>query len=76
MGYDVIQTYILESELGTSLKAAGWEFDGITAGGEWKHTSGPRKNIHPLCPKQRWICRLTERARKRKRARIQKRRIR
>lgn len=76
MGYDLIQTYILEDEKGNSLKAAGWEFDGLTAGGAWKHSAGPRKNIHPLCPKQRWICRLTERARKRKRARIQKKRIR
>jgi hypothetical protein len=28
LGYDKIQTYILESELGTSLVAAGWECEG------------------------------------------------
>lgn len=35
MGYNKIQTYILDSEPGTSLKAAGWTCEGLTAGGMW-----------------------------------------
>lgn len=33
MGFDLIQTYILESEPGTSLKASGWLLVGTTRGG-------------------------------------------
>lgn len=32
MGFDLIQTYILESEPGTSLKASGWLLVGTTRG--------------------------------------------
>ena len=32
MGFDKIQTYILVSEPGTSLRAAGWSFNGIGGG--------------------------------------------
>jgi len=35
MGFLRIITYILASEKGTSLKAAGWELDGTSAGGDW-----------------------------------------
>jgi hypothetical protein len=54
MGYDKIQTYILETEPGITLKAAGWEFETYTTGGAWKHTAGPRNNNFPLCRKARW----------------------
>ncbi len=54
MGFEKIQTYILEDELGTSLKAAGWVLDGTTDGGQWVHTSGERRTDQPTCPKQRW----------------------
>jgi hypothetical protein len=37
MGYQQIQTYILENELGTSLKASGWELLNITKGKQWKY---------------------------------------
>tara|TARA_R100000234_G_scaffold114822_1_gene90278 strand:+ start:93 stop:587 length:495 start_codon:yes stop_codon:yes gene_type:complete len=37
MGYKQIQTYILESELGTSLKASGWELLHISKGKQWKY---------------------------------------
>ncbi len=33
MGFDKIQTYILDTEPGTSLRAAGWSLAGVTAGG-------------------------------------------
>ena len=39
MGFQRIQTFILASELGTSLKASGWRFDGESAvgGRAWTH---------------------------------------
>lgn len=55
MGYLKIQTYILDSELGTSLKAASWQNEGAAGGGQWKHTDGkPRRTDQPIVPKQRW----------------------
>ena len=55
LGYKKIQTYILESETGSSLLAANWKYSGTTEGHAWKHTDGkPRSNDHPLCDKQRW----------------------
>jgi hypothetical protein len=59
MGFDTIQTYILESEPGTTLRAAGWEFDGMTAGGQWVRADGsPRRTDQPTDKKQRWLKRL------------------
>jgi hypothetical protein len=57
MGFDHIQTYILEDEPGTSLRAAGWSFEGMTAGGNWNHSkqyAGTRRTDQPMTPKQRW----------------------
>lgn len=62
MGYTRIQTYILASEPGTSLRAAGWSLDGHTKGGQWDHTSeqqlrldgGTRRTDQPTEPKARW----------------------
>lgn len=47
-------TYILESEPGTSLVAAGWVFDGVTSGGEWTRPSRGRASAVQPQPKQRW----------------------
>lgn len=56
LGYKKIQTYILEIESGTSLKASGWKMEAITAGGQWKHTDGKeRRTDQPIMPKQRWV---------------------
>ena len=58
MGFKRIQTYILEDELGTSLKASGWHFDSMTAGGDWNHSkayAGKRRTDQPQGRKQRWI---------------------
>lgn len=56
MGFTKIQTYILEDELGTSLKASGWHMEATTAGGAWEHSQGkPRRTDQPQCPKQRWV---------------------
>lgn len=55
MGYKKIQTYILDSEPGISLKASGWVMEATTAGGQWKYTGGkPRRTDQPIEPKQRW----------------------
>lgn len=58
MGYLRIQTYLLEDEPATSVKAAGWVFDGMTSGGDWnnsKQYAGTRRTDQPMCPKQRWV---------------------
>ena len=54
LGYQRIITYILDSEPGTSLKAAGWQYDAMTQGGAWSRPSRPRDDCGPTCPKQRW----------------------
>src|SRR3990167_2281487 len=55
MGFDRIQTYILGSEPGTSLKAAGWALEGTTSGGNWNHSwRKGRRTDQPLGSKQRW----------------------
>lgn len=54
MGYRRIVTYILHSEPGTSLKAAGWRMVGTTGGGEWTRESRPREAAANAEPKVRW----------------------
>ena len=55
MGFDYIQTYILESEPGISLRASGWILDGKTSGGDWNHSwRKGRRTDQPMVPKQRW----------------------
>lgn len=55
IGYDKIQTFILDTESGISLKAAGWVFESDTAGGDWNVPSrGGRRTDQPMCRKQRW----------------------
>lgn len=55
LGYEIIQTYILQTETGVSLKACGWRFEQETAGGLWVHSDGkPRRTHQPTMPKQRW----------------------
>ncbi len=52
MGYSRIQTFLLESEPGTSLLASGWAIDGMTehTGG---HTRGGHRE-HTRVVKQKW----------------------
>ena len=55
MGYRRIQTFILDTESGASLKAAGWKFEQESGGGDWTRESKPnRRQDQPQCPKQRW----------------------
>lgn len=61
MGYKKIQTFILDEEPGVSLKASGWEYDGWSQGGQWKHTDGkPRRTDQPTCPKHRYAKKLND----------------
>lgn len=60
MGYKKIITYILESESGTSLKAAGWEQEAVTNGGTWNRKSRPRNTTAPTVPKKRYVKTLQE----------------
>lgn len=55
MGFTRTQTFILASEPGTSLKAAGWRPDGETPGRSWSVPSRPRSDRHPLGPRMRWV---------------------
>lgn len=54
LGFERIQTYILESEPGTSLKASGWTIDGEVVGRSWTTPSRPRTDKHPTESKTRW----------------------
>ena len=55
MGYESIQTFILASELGTSLKASGWQCAGSSSGGDWNRPSrGNRRVDQPMEPKVKW----------------------
>jgi hypothetical protein len=56
MGYCKIQTYILDSELGISLKASGWELEALSPGGQWVRNDGiVNRTDQPTEPKQRWV---------------------
>jgi hypothetical protein len=56
MGYQKLITYILDSEPGTSLRAAGWKLIGKAGGGTWNRPNSgrPRVDTHPLQGKLRW----------------------
>lgn len=54
MGYDRIITYILDSESGASLKAAGYQMEAESKGGSWDRSGRERVDDHPICPKTRW----------------------
>lgn len=62
IGFIRIQTYILDTETGASLRAAGWQYDGPAGGGQWKHTDGkPRRTDQPIMVKGRWSRTLNNR---------------
>lgn len=55
LGYEKIQTYLLDSEPATSVKASGWTFETTTEGGTWNRPSrNGRRDDQPQQPKQRW----------------------
>jgi hypothetical protein len=47
LGFKRIGTYILASEPGTSLRAAGWREIGRAGGGSWSRGERPRVDKHP-----------------------------
>jgi hypothetical protein len=60
LGYQTIQTFILDTEPGTSLIATGWERGHMTKAQEWNRPSrGGRRTDQPNCRKVRWFKRLT-----------------
>ena len=55
MGFGDIETTILNSEPGTSLRAAGFEFRRTIKGRDWNCPSrGGRRTDQPMCDKQVW----------------------
>lgn len=54
LGYRRLITYTLDTESGTSLRAAGWRVIGKTKGGSWDCPSRPRVDKHPTQPKLCW----------------------
>jgi hypothetical protein len=55
MGFDKIQTYILSTEPGTSLIAAGWEYEISTSGGNWNYSwRKGRREDQPMIMKSRY----------------------
>lgn len=56
LGYARIQTYVLASESGTSLKASGWTISHTVAGRDWNVPSrGGRRTDQPMEDKVCWI---------------------
>lgn len=59
MGFEKIQTYILVSEPGTSLVAAGWNFETTVKGRDWNTPSrGGRRTDQSQEDKARWSKKL------------------
>jgi hypothetical protein len=61
LGYQEIETFILDSETGVSLKAAGWTFVSVSPARSWDGRPGQmtldghtRRTDQPECAKQRW----------------------
>lgn len=55
LGYSTIQTYILTTEPGTSLLAAGWSRVATVEGRQWTGTNGKqRRTDQPTCDKYRY----------------------
>lgn len=48
MGYKRLITYILQSEPGSSLRAANWREVGAAGGGTWNRKDRPRVDTHPI----------------------------
>ena len=54
LGYRKLITYILASESGVTLRAAGWNLIGECKGGTWDRPSRTRKDKHPIQKKLRF----------------------
>ena len=58
LNYDKVITYTLDSEQGTSVKAAGFRFSHKSPGGVWSCRSRPRSTNAPTGSKNAWIYQL------------------
>ncbi len=54
MGYRKIITYILDTESGTSLRAAGWSCAGLAGGKRWTGSRRPVTDLYPAQMKYRY----------------------
>ncbi len=54
LGYRRLVTYVLDSEPGVSLLAAGWKCIGVAGGGSWSRRDRPRVDKAPTQLKIRW----------------------
>ena len=54
MGYHKLITYILDTEPGTSLRAAGWKCVGQAGGLRWTGKRRPEVDLCPAQMKLRW----------------------
>lgn len=61
MGYRRVITYILDTEPGTSLKAAGFVCEGRAGGLSWTGSRAPKdENQYPHQMKTRWVKQIRE----------------
>lgn len=54
IGYRKIITYTLETEDGTSVRAAGWQCAGLAGGKQWTGKRRPTAALYPACMKLRY----------------------
>lgn len=54
MGYQKIVTYILDTESGASLRAAGWHCAGLAGGKRWTGNRRPAVDLYPAQMKYRY----------------------
>ncbi len=54
MGFEHIQTFVLDSESGISLVASGWEYSHHSFGGDWTSRNG-RRTDQPMGAKKKYI---------------------
>lgn len=54
MGYRKLITYILDTDPGTSVRAAGWKLIGAVRGRSWHTPSRPRVDVNPTQGKLRF----------------------
>ena len=54
MGYRKIVTYILDTESGASLRAAGWVCVGLAGGKRWTGNRCPKEDLYPAQMKYRY----------------------
>ncbi|MGG4034916.1 XF1762 family protein [Paenibacillus cisolokensis] len=58
MGYHTLITYTLDEETGASVRAAGFQFMGKSAGGSWNSLSRNRLDKHPTGLKNLWMMQI------------------